>query len=90
MGYRNIKKQKKLFLFFKLRILIFQCPGTTRITNFTRMHQLYIGEALKKWDLGMFPKQGGRVIPKLNVKFWWTLFIALVVAEYNATFSFCN
>ena len=41
----------------------------------------------------MFPKQGGRVIPKLNVKFWWTLFIALVVAEYNATFSFsslCN
>ena len=25
----------------------------------------------------MFPKQGGRVIPKLNVKFWWTLFIAL-------------
>ena len=37
MGYRNIKKQKNLFLFFKLRILIFQCPGTTHITNFTRM-----------------------------------------------------
>ena len=37
MGYRNIKKQKKLIFLFKLRILIFQCPGTTRITNFTRM-----------------------------------------------------
>ena len=37
MGYRNIKKQKNLFFFFKLRILIFQCPGTTHITNFTRM-----------------------------------------------------
>ena len=37
MGYSNIKKQKKLFFFFKLRILIFQCPGTTHITNFTRM-----------------------------------------------------
>ena len=37
MGYRNIKKQINLFLFFKLRIFIFQCPGTTHITNFTRM-----------------------------------------------------
>ena len=37
MGYRNIKKQKKLIFLFKLRILIFQCPGTTHITNFTRM-----------------------------------------------------
>ena len=40
MGYRNIKKQKNLFLFFKLRISIFQCPGTTHITNFTIMPQL--------------------------------------------------
>ena len=40
MGYRNIKKQKKLIFLFKLRILIFQCPGTTHITNFTRMPQL--------------------------------------------------
>ena len=37
MGYRNIKKQKKLIFLFKLRILIFQCPGTTHITNCTRM-----------------------------------------------------
>ena len=41
MGYRNIKKQKNLFFFFKLRILIFQCPGTTHITNFTRMPLLH-------------------------------------------------
>ena len=45
MGYRNIKKQKNLFLFFKLRILIFQCPGTTHITNFTRMPH----KKLKVW-----------------------------------------
>ena len=39
MGYRNIKKQKNIFFLSKLRILIFQCPGTTHITNFTRMPQ---------------------------------------------------
>ena len=34
------KKQTKLKYFFKLRILVFQCPGRTHITNFTRMpHQ---------------------------------------------------
>ena len=31
------KKQTKLEYFVILRILIFQCPGTTHITNFTRM-----------------------------------------------------
>ena len=31
------KKQTKLKYFFKLRILVFQCPGRTHITNFTRM-----------------------------------------------------
>ena len=37
------KKQTKLEYFVILRILIFQCPGTTHITNFTRMpHQLSI------------------------------------------------
>ena len=41
MGYRNIKKQINLFLFFKLRIFIFQCPGTTHITNFTRMPHIW-------------------------------------------------
>ena len=42
MGYRNIKKQKNLFLFFKLRIFIFQCPGTTHITNFTKMPHMLV------------------------------------------------
>ena len=65
MGYRNIKKQKKLFFFFKLRILIFQCPGTTHITNFTRMPQqeqdgemnrflemhMYVTSPLEKTDM---------------------------------------
>ena len=31
------KKQTKLKYFFKLRILVFQCPGRTHVTNFTRM-----------------------------------------------------
>ena len=42
MGYRNIKKQINLFLFFKLWIFIFQSPGTTHITNFTRMPLLVV------------------------------------------------
>ena len=41
MGYRNIKKQINLFLFFKLTIFIFQCPGTAHITNFTRMPHMF-------------------------------------------------
>ena len=49
MGYRNIKKQKNLFLFFKLRILIFQCPGTTHITNFTRMPRMC---SVAEWEGG--------------------------------------
>ena len=36
MLYKH-NKSKKIEYFFKLRILIFQCPGVTHITDFTRM-----------------------------------------------------
>ena len=56
------KKQTKLEYFVILRILIFQCPGTTHITNFTRMPQ-YIQyttgnllEVLYKTDLSLLTK----------------------------------
>ena len=46
--YQFYKNAPSLFFFFKLRILIFQCPGTTHITNFTRMPHLHISSDLLK------------------------------------------
>ena len=41
MLYKH-NKSKTIEYFFKLRILIFQCPGVTHITDFTRMPHLWM------------------------------------------------
>ena len=56
------KKQTKLEYFVILRILIFQCPGTTHITNFTRMPLLEDGGRRYSIRINLSPKMRGGVI----------------------------
>ena len=43
------KKPTKLKYFLKLRILVFQCPGRTHITNFTRMPHIHGEKRKRRW-----------------------------------------